>query len=150
MRSEALDILIEGRGNTTWLILAGPFHREQVPNIREKFSSLLEDGNRHFIVDLDGVTMLDGSVAQMFLTILNDVRGKGGGIKFVFKNEAVAGVFAPYQNLLPIFPDAASLTKGGLLRRFALRSRVLSKKTGVRLSRRVAFFLLIVLCGWFV
>jgi anti-anti-sigma regulatory factor len=149
IRSEALDIVIEGRGDATWLVLSGPFHAEQVPNIRGKFLSLLEDGNRRFIVDLEGITAIDEAVVQMFLTLLNDVRGKGGDLSFVFKNPAVADAFAPYQQLLPVFPDAAAISSGGLLRRFVRRSRTLSKKTGVRLSRRVAFWLMFVLCGWF-
>lgn len=149
MRSEALDIVIEGRGNETWLLLSGPFHREQIPNIRGKFSALLEDGNRLFVVDLDRVIAIDDSVPEMFLTILNDVRSKGGDIKFVFRNAIAMSAFAPYEKLFMILPDAASLTANGFFARFFRRARVLSKKTGVRISRQVALFLLIVLCGWF-
>ncbi len=148
MRSEALDIVIEGRGNATWLILSGPFHKEQIPNIREKFTALLEDNNRHFVVDLEGVATIDEAAVQMFLVIFNEVRDKGGGIRFVFKNPLVANAFAPYQRLFPIFPDPAALTAGGFLGRFVRRSSVLSKKTGIRISRPVAVFLLFVLCGW--
>jgi anti-anti-sigma regulatory factor len=150
MRSEALDIAIEGRGNITWLTLSGPFNKEQVPNIRGKFAALLEDGNRLFTVDLEGVTTIDDTVAEMFLTVLNDVRGKGGEIKFIFKNPVVSGAFAPYERLLLIFPDAISLSNRGILGRMFNRNGVLSKKTGVRISRRVAMFLLFVLCGWFI
>lgn len=149
MRSEALDIVIEGRGSSTWLKLSGPFHREQIPNIRGKFAALLEDGNRLFTVDLEGVTVIDDSVAEMFLTILNEVRSKGGEIRFIFKNSVVSGAFSPYERLLLISPDASSLSKQGLLRRIFGRNSILSKKTGVRISRRVAIFLIFVLCGWF-
>jgi anti-anti-sigma regulatory factor len=149
MRSDALDIILEGRGDATWLILSGPFHKEQIPNIRGKFAYLLDDGNRYFIVDLERVTAIDDAVAQMFLTILNDIRGKGGELKLVFKNELVSNVFAPYQNILLIFPNATLLTAGGFFGRLARRSKVWSKKTGVRISRQLALFLLIILCGWF-
>lgn len=149
MRSEALDIVIEGRGSSTWIMLSGPFHREQVPNIRGKFAALLEDGNRLFTVDLEGVTVIDDTVAEMFLTILNEVRGKGGEIRFIFKNPVVSGAFSPYEKLLLISPDVSSLSKQGLLRRIFGRNSILSKKTGVRISRRVAIFLIFVLCGWF-
>jgi anti-anti-sigma regulatory factor len=149
MRSDALDIVIEGRGDTTWLILSGPFHKEQIPNIRSKFSALLEDGNRYFVVDLDSVTAIEPAAAEMFLSVLNDVRAKSGEIKFIFKNTAVHDAFSQYRNLLLIFPDSASLTSGGIIGRLLRRGKVLSKKTGVRLSRPVAIFLLIVLCGWF-
>jgi anti-anti-sigma regulatory factor len=149
MRSEALDIVIEGREAATWLILSGPFHKEQIPNIRAKFSALLEDGNRDFIVDLEGVSAIDQVVAEMFLLVLNDCREKGGEIRFIFKNNAVEEAFSPYRNLMPIFADEQALAAGGLLSRLARGGRVLRKKTGVRISRQVAIFLLIVLCGWF-
>ena len=150
MRSEALDIAIEGRGHSTWLTLSGPFNKEQIPNIRGKFAALLEDGNRLFTVDLEGVTAIDDPVAEMFLTILNAVRGKGGEIRFIFRNPAVSNAFAPYERLFLIFPDAASLANRGLWGRISRRGGILSKKTGVRISRRVAIFLIVVLCGWFI
>jgi len=151
MRSEALDIVIEGRGTATWLILSGPFNKEQIPNIREKFAALLEDNNRHFVADLERVAAIDDAAVQMFLTVLSEVRGKGGEIRFIFKNQTVASAFAPYQQLCQIFPDQAALAAaGGIFGRFMRRSSVLSKKTGIRISRPVAIFLCIVLCGWFV
>jgi len=150
MRSEALDIAIEGRGSSTWLTLSGPFHKEQVPNIRGKFAALLEDGNRLFSVDLEGVIAIDDTVAEMFLTILNEVRGKGGEVRFIFRNPVVSSAFAPYERLFLIYPDAASLANRGFFGRIFSRGSVLSKKTGVRISRQVALFLLFVLCGWFI
>jgi anti-anti-sigma factor len=149
MRFEALDIIIEGRGDVTWLILAGPFHKEQVPNIRGKFTSLLEDGNRDFVVNLEAVTIIDAAAVDLFLTIANDVRAKGGELKLVFRNPAVSHAFAPYAHLLTIFPDTTTLDSGGFFDRIMRRGRVLTKKTGVRLSLPVALFLLFVLCGWF-
>lgn len=149
MRSEALDIIIEGRGNATWLTLSGPFHKEQVPNIRGKFATLLEDGNRLFVVDLEGVTAIDDTVMEMFLTVLNEVRGKGGEIRFVFRNHVATSAFAPYERLFLIYPNATSLDNRGLFRKLFNRGSILSKKTGVRISRRIAIFLIVVLCGWF-
>ena len=150
MRSEALDIVIEGRGTATWLILSGRFNKEQIPNIREKFAALLEDNNRNFVADLESVAAIDDAAVQMFLTVLSEVRGKGGEIRFIFKNQIVANAFAPYQQLFQIFPDSSALAAaGGIFGRFLSRSSVRSKKTGIRISRPVAIFLCIVLCGWF-
>jgi anti-anti-sigma factor len=149
MRFEALDIIIEGRGDVTWLILAGPFNKEQVPNIRAKFTSLMEDGNRDFVVDLEAITVIDAAAVDLFLTVANDVRAKGGEVKLVFRNPTVSHAFAPYVHLLTIFPDTATLDSGGFFDRIMRRGRVLTKKTGVRLSLPVALFLLFVLCGWF-
>jgi hypothetical protein len=83
----------------------------------------------------------------MFLTVFNDIRGKGGEVRFVFRNQVVTSAFAPYQNLFPIYPDAALVSSGGFLKRL-FRRRLRSKKTGIRISRQLALFFLVVLFGW--
>jgi anti-sigma B factor antagonist len=150
IRSEALDIAIENRKGTVWWFLSGHFHNEQAPSIREKIAGLMDDGCRSFIVDMEGVTGVDDTVVPMFLGMLNTLRGKGGELKLIFKNDALRGAFKPYANLFPIYPDADALSRDTVLGLLKKRSRVLIRKTGFRISRSVAIFLLIVLCGWFV
>ena len=149
MRFDSMDIMIEGRSGAIWLSLAGAFRKDQIPHMREKFEVLLEDRNRFFVIDLENITSIDDSVVQMFLHLLNTIKGKGGEIKLIFKNEIVSRSFAPYNNIFPVFPDAAALSSGGFLNAIRQRSKLLLKKTGIRISRPVALFLLIVLCGWF-
>ncbi|MDR2578698.1 MAG: hypothetical protein LBC70_07840 [Chitinispirillales bacterium] len=149
IRSEALDIVVESRGKTIWWTLAGHFHNEQAPNIREKIIGLMNDGCRSFIVDMEKVTGVDDAVVPMFLGLLNTLRGKEGDIKFIFKNDILCRAFLPYFNLFSIFPDADSLSKGTLLDLLKKRSRALTKKTGFRVSRSVAIFMFTVLGGWF-
>lgn len=148
MRSEALDITIEGRKEAVWLFLSGPFHGEQVPSMREKIAGLIDDGNRRLVVDLENVLDIDDSVAQMFLSLLNLMRGKGGDILFIFRNEGVSKAFSPYRSIFSIYPDAQSLPAGGIFGNLRRRGRMLSRKTGIRLSRPVALTLLITLFGW--
>lgn len=148
MRSEALDITIESRGRAIWLFLSGPFHGEQVPSMREKIAGFIDDGNRHLVVDMENVVDIDESATQMFLALLNSMRGKGGDIWFIFRNESVSRAFSPFRNIFSIYPDAQSLPEGGFLGNLRRRSRVLARKTGVRLSRPVALTLLITLFGW--
>jgi anti-sigma B factor antagonist len=150
MRAEALDITIQSRDGAVWLHLAGPFHAEQAPNIREKILSLMQDGNREIIVDLNDVTHVDTGVPSLFLELLNTMRAKDGELRFIFKNDAVTKAFAPYRNLLDIHPDAEELMSGGLLGALRRRTQVLFRRTGIRLSRPVAIFLLVVLCSLFV
>jgi anti-anti-sigma factor len=149
MRSEALDITIEGRANRTWLFLSGPFHSEQVPNIREKIEGLVADGHRDIVVDLEQVTEINEGVVGLFLDLLNQVRGKGGDLKLVFRNQTVSAAFSRYRNLFSIFPDARAVQSHGFWNSIRRRGILLSRRTGVRLSRPVAIFLLFVLCGWF-
>lgn len=150
MKSDALDIAIVGRGGALWLYLNGPFHNEQVIGIKDKISGLIDDGNRRLVIDMESVVSVDDAVAPMFLSLVNLIKGKGGDIRFVFKNEPVSRAFAPFRNLLRIFPDALSLNTGGFFSKLKFRGKILSKKTGVRLSRPIAFILLFTLCGWFI
>jgi anti-anti-sigma regulatory factor len=150
IRSEALDIALESRGHAIWWTLSGQFHNEQAPSIREKILALVGDGCRAFIIDMDKVTAVDDAVAPMFLGLLNTLKGKGGDMKFIFKNEAIRRAFQPYENLFSIFPDADSLSRENAVLDFLKkRGKAMTKKTGFRISRSVALFGLIVLCGWF-
>ncbi|MBN1575262.1 MAG: STAS domain-containing protein [Chitinispirillaceae bacterium] len=149
MRSETLDITIEGRGADLWFILSGPFTQEQIPTVREKFLTLIDDGNRSFIVDLERITDIDPGAVQLFLQLLNTVKSKNGVFRLVFSNENVSRAFHPFRNLFTIFPDDALLRRGGIVALLRNQRRLLSRKTGIRLSRPVALFLLFILFGWF-
>ncbi|MCL2183534.1 MAG: STAS domain-containing protein [Chitinispirillia bacterium] len=149
IRSEALDIVLESRGSVIWFFLSGHFNNEQAPSISEKFTGLMADGCRSFIVDMEKVTAVDDAVVPMFLNLLNTLRGKGGDLKLIFRNDVMYRAFLPFTNLFTIYPDAEALTKGTLLGLLQKRSKTLSKKTGFRISRTVAIIMLIVLCGWF-
>jgi STAS domain. len=149
MKSEALDITIVSRGGSIWLFLSGQFHNEQVPSIKEKITGLIDDGNRRLVIDMENVSDIDDSVVPVFLTLVNLIKGKGGDIKFVFKNEPVTKAFSAYRNLFSIYPDAQALNTGGFFGVLKHRRSIMSKKTGVRLSRPVAFILFFALGGWF-
>jgi anti-anti-sigma factor len=149
IRSEALDILLENRGSAMWFTLSGEFHSEQAPSIREKIAGLINDGCRSFVVDMEGVTLFDEDVAAMFLSVLNTLKGKGGELKLIFRNDLLCRAFLPYFNLFTIYPDADAFKRGTLLSLLKKRHRVLTKKTGFRISRSVAIIMLFVLCGWF-
>ncbi|MCL2220249.1 MAG: STAS domain-containing protein [Chitinispirillia bacterium] len=149
IRSEALDIVLESRGSVIWFFLSGHFNNEQAPSIREKFIGLMGDGCRSFVIDLEKVTSVEDAVVPMFLNLLNTLKGKGGELKLIFKNDVMYRAFLPYFNLFPIYTDADALTSGTLFGLLKKRSQTLAKKTGFRISRTVAFSMLIVLCGWF-
>lgn len=149
MLSEALDITIEGHGDAIWLILAGPFNKEQIPNIRTKIEGFIRDRHRHIVVNLENITSIHESVAPMFLGLLNQIKGKDGDLKLIFKNDIVSSIFSPYKNIFPIYPDVKSLTSSAFLDSIRRRGIYLAKKTGVRLSVPVALFLFFILGGWF-
>jgi len=150
IRSEALDITLESRGNAIWLTLAGHFYNEQVPAISEKFTTLLKDGNRSFVVDMEKIISADDTVVPMFLNLLNTIKGKGGELKLIFKNDCLRQAFQPCINLFAIFPDADSLSRDSLFGLIKKQGKNLKRKTGFRISRSVAIFTLLVLSGWFI
>jgi anti-anti-sigma regulatory factor len=150
IRSESLDIQLENRNGSVWLTLTGEFHDEQAPVLREKFMPLVNEGCRSFIVDMEGITEIGDEVAPMFLALQSSLKGKDGDLKLIFKNDVMYRAFLPYLNLVSIFPDADSLSKGSTIIDFLKRSgKALTRKTGFRISRPVALFGLVVLCGWF-
>jgi len=150
MLSEALDIIIESRGDTIWMTLSGPFNKEQVPNIRAKIEGFIQDGHRELVVNLEGVTIIHDTVAPMFLNLLNLIKGKNGDIKLIFKNDAVSNAFSPYKNIFSVFPDANSIYSKRFFHSMRRTGISLTKKTGIRLSVPVAIFLLFILTGWFI
>lgn len=150
MRSETLDLSVESRGGDLWLELSGPFTREQVPTFREKFLLLIDDGNRSFIITMEGITAIDPGAIHLLLQLLSTLKAKKGSLKLIFNNDMLTRAFRPYRNIFSIYPDASLLMRKGLLAAIYKRQLFLSRKTGIRLSRPVALFLLIVLCGWFI
>ncbi len=146
---ESLDITLESRGNTIWLILSGPFNNEEVPSIDEKIKRLISDGIRSFVFDLENITMIDTDVVPMFLNLCNMIKGKSREVKLVFKNRVVHRAFSPYIHLLPIYADVNTIEKHGIINAIKKTSRSLSRKTGFRISKPLAGFLLVVLFGWF-
>jgi anti-anti-sigma regulatory factor len=149
MYAESLDITILKHQGEIWIILSGPFKKDQVPGFREKFVSLINEGNRFFVVDLQQLTQIDDAVVHMFLQVLSLIKGKGGSLKLIYKSETVSKAFQPYQHTLSIFPDASLFNERGLVASFKRRSKFLTRKTGIRFSRPVALFLLFILSGWF-
>jgi len=148
MRSETLDYIFEERGADLWIVLSGPFTNDQTPTFRERIVTLVEDGNRHLVFDLERVTIVDTQVVQLFLQLLNTVKGKSGTLKLVFKNEAATRAFMHYRSIIPIFPDATLLRQGGLFSLINRQRRLMLRKTGIRISRPVAIFLLLIVGGW--
>jgi len=150
IRSESLDIQLENRNGVVWMTLSGEFHDEEAPALRDKFLPLVNDGCRAFIVDMEGITAIGDAVAPMFLSVQSMLKGKDGDIKFIFKNDTVCRAFLPYFNLVAVFPDAESLSKGSVIIDMLKRGgKAMTRKTGFRISRSVALFGLIVLTGWF-
>lgn len=150
MRSETIDYVIEGRTGDVWITLSGPFTHDQIPTFREKIMSLIADGNRLFVIDLESVTSIDQGVIHLFLLLLNTLQSKSGTMTLIFKNEHVSKAFSHYRNIFTIYPDTELVRRHGIIALLQRQRRILGRKTGLRISRPVALVLFIVVCGWFI
>jgi len=147
MRTETMDFTIEEYNSALWLHLEGPFTSDQIPTFKEKFQTLIEDGNRVFVVNLEFITFIDPEVVQLFLHLLNSVREKQGSFNLVFSNTVVSRAFHAYRNIFSIYPDTSLLRKDGIFSLLHKSRRRLLKKTGIRLSRQVALLLVLTIFG---
>ena len=149
MRSETLDLTVESRNGDLWMELSGLFTQEQVPTFREKFLLLIEDGNRSFILDMERISAIDPGAIHLLLQLLSSLKAKKGSLRLIFRNELLTRALLPYRNIFSIYPDSSLLVRRGVLAQIYKRHKILSRKTGIRLSRPVALFLLILLCSLF-
>jgi len=149
MRSEALEITLIARGESMWIVLKGPFHDEQIPQIREKINGLIRDGVRMIVLDIEHVRSAGESVVSLCVNMTNTLRGKGGDLKLIFNSNTLTRLFSSYRHILSIYPNAHALERGKLRTVLKRSSRYLTKKTGVRISRGVALSFLFLSTGWF-
>jgi anti-anti-sigma regulatory factor len=150
MNSEALEIKIEEWNHQIALCLGGRFHSEQIPNIREKINALLLGDNRNLILDLTDVSEMDESVPLFLLEMMNSVRSKQGEIKMICPPASpVMERLEKYKNIFNLYPHRKSLFSGGFIKKLQTRGIILSRKTGIRISRPVAVLLTVAIVGWF-
>jgi anti-anti-sigma factor len=147
MRSETMDFTIEEYNGALWFHLEGPFTADQIPTFKEKFQTLIDDGNRIFVINLQQITVIDTEVVQLFLHLLNMVKEKRGTFNLVFSNDTVSRVFHPYRNIFSIYPDTTLLRTDGILSVIQKTRRTLLKKTGIRISRQIALLFLLSIFG---
>jgi hypothetical protein len=148
MRSDQLDISIETLDNDLYITLSGPFYPEQIPGVEEKFRLLIEDGNKNYLVDLERSDFRSPDITSLFLSLLNNINGRGGRLILIFSNEKNRQFFDPYINVFEIYRDLSELKSSGFLKSLKRTGIYYSKKTGIRLSPVIALILLILISGW--
>ncbi|RMG93610.1 MAG: anti-sigma factor antagonist [Chloroflexi bacterium] len=66
-----------------------------VPELRERFYELLEEGVRQFVVDLSDVTFMDSAGMGLLVSVLKRARQEGGDVKLVLpRAEGARRIFA--------------------------------------------------------
>ncbi|MDG5815478.1 STAS domain-containing protein [Chitinispirillales bacterium ANBcel5] len=147
--SESLDIILECKNDIIWVTLSGPFNNEEVPSVREKIFKLIDDGSRSFVFDLERIDFIGDKVVPFFVNLLNNLKGKKGELKLVFKNDLVHDSFLPYSNIFSIYSNSEFINKRELFYSLRRTGNTLNRKTGFRISKPLAVCMLIILGGWF-
>lgn len=73
-------------GGCTLMAIKGEFDLASEPEFASTTKAALAKGTRDFIVDLDGVTYLDGRALAALMTFFKSVNGNSGSVRIVTSN----------------------------------------------------------------
>ncbi|WP_433331750.1 STAS domain-containing protein [Spirillospora sp. CA-294931] len=90
-----MDFSAEHRryGDHTIVTLGGEIDVQTSPRLRELLLKLLEDGDRRFVIDLDGVAFLDSTGLGVLVGLMHRLRAVEGSMVFTGANERIRGIF---------------------------------------------------------
>lgn len=149
MKTNRLEIAIEkGSGDLVVLLLSGIFYREALPMVKGTVQRLVEDGYRRIAIEMQWVELRDPEIREGFISIFNDMKGRGGDIVLLSHRDDLLQYFASIRNLIDIYPSLADYRRSGFWSTLRRQGVAYSKKTGVRLSFPMAVILLALVTGW--
>jgi anti-sigma B factor antagonist len=88
-----LGLVVHEEGEWTVLVVSGEIDIATAPSLREKLHSLLAEGKRHLVIDLDEVTFLDSTALGVLVGVLKRARTEGGELRIVCNQPRVRKVF---------------------------------------------------------
>ncbi|MFD0684152.1 STAS domain-containing protein [Actinomadura fibrosa] len=80
-------------GDHTIVAVAGDIDVETSPRLREFLIGLVDDGARHLVIDLGGVTFLDSTGIGVMIGVLHRLRAANGTMSCAGGSTAVRSVF---------------------------------------------------------
>jgi anti-sigma B factor antagonist len=84
---------VAGDGDCAVLQVAGEIDVYTAPLLREHVIHLVDDGARHLIVDLRGVTFLDSTALGVLVGSLKRLRSHGGSLRVVINADRILRIF---------------------------------------------------------
>ncbi|MBC5806278.1 MAG: hypothetical protein DLM53_12550 [Candidatus Eremiobacter antarcticus] len=87
-------IEVTDNGSYTLVGISGGFDMTSEPQFAASTNALLRKGHRDYIVDLEGVTYLDGRALGSLMTFFKAVNGQGGTIRIVTSNAFYRRLFS--------------------------------------------------------
>lgn len=148
MKADRIDVLVEDYGEEVLLGLRGTFGSRQLASVREKMQMLVDGPGKIWFIDLEHCRFLEAAYLDLFLDLLNRIKGKGGLMVLLFQSPDNLQFFARLRNVFEIHPNREHYHQSGLFRRLRQTGIIYSRRTGLRLSPGVAIVLMVLLAGW--
>jgi hypothetical protein len=148
MKADRIDVLVEDFGEEVLLGLRGTFGLRQLASVREKLEMLVEGPGKIWFFDLEHSRFLEPVYLDLFLDLLNRIKGKGGLMVLLFQNAENFQFFERFRNVFDVHPSRDHYHQSGLFNRLRQTGVVYSRRTGLRLSPGVAIVLVVLLAGW--
>ncbi len=87
-----LSIGIEREGNRLRVRIAGDLDHHSAPGLRPRLDDALTDDVRTIHLDLTGVTFIDSAALQVFVSVYDEMRGRGGTLAITDASPLVARI----------------------------------------------------------
>lgn len=148
MKSELIDIQVVDYGDELEIALSGVLGISQLPAVREKIEMLTQGPGCFIFLNLERARFTTNEYLQLFLDLLNSVRGRNSSLILLFKSQEQEAFFAGYRNIFEIYESREAYRKSGLSKQLKQIGVYYGKKTGLRLSTSVAIAIAVLMVGW--
>ncbi|MFN8529670.1 MAG: STAS domain-containing protein [Anaerolineae bacterium] len=79
-----MDIVVDARTLRVQVIsLSGRFDAFSAPDVRQRLQSLLNEGEKYFVLNLHDLSFMDSAAMAVLVTLLKGSRSAGGGVTLV-------------------------------------------------------------------
>jgi len=147
--NENLDFEMEVFQNEVMLEFKGILKSQQLSAVRERLFSSVEGTNKIYFVVLERVKFRDKNYLNMFLELLNFVKGKDSELVIIFHNEECREFFSPFYHIFKIYDSKDSYRKDSdFWKKLKATGITYNKSTGIRLAPGIAVVFLFLLAGW--
>ena len=148
MKSELIDIQVVDYGDELEIALSGVLGVSQLPAVREKIEMLTQGPGCFIFLNLERARFTTNDYLQLFLDLLNSVRGRNSSLILLFKSQEQEAFFAGYRNIFEIYESREAYRKSGLSKQLKQIGIYYGKKTGLRLSTSVSIAIAVLMVGW--
>ncbi|MDR2581715.1 MAG: hypothetical protein LBC85_12095 [Fibromonadaceae bacterium] len=147
--SEKIDFAMEISKNETLIELKGLLREEHLPAVRKLLFSPIDGLNKIYFVDIEQAKFRDKNYLNMFLDLLNFVKGKGTELVIIFHNEECRDFFSQFFHVFKIYDSRDSYRKdSGFWEKLKATGISYQRSTGLRLAPGITIVFLFLFAGW--